>query len=198
MLRRGFKTEAERIAAEARRLVGVSDRSPLPARALAKRLGVVVVGPLDIPDLPEDLASQMLVQHASRWSAFTFKTGDRDFIVHNTTHEPPRQESDLMHELAHIWCKHKPGRIEPAGRLPWAYRTFDEVQEEEAAWLGGCLQIPREALLWFVRRRFDNSAIAAHFNASEEMARFRRNITAVDAQLSRAADFGRSKYRRRN
>lgn len=195
MLRRGFKTEAERIAVEARHLVGVPERSPLQACALAKRLGVVVIGPLDIPDLPENVAAQMLVQHADRWSACTFKAGDVHFIVHNTTHEPPRQESDLMHELAHIWCKHKPGRIEPPGRLPWASRTFDAVQEEEAAWLGGCLQIPREALLWFIRRRFDNVAIAAHFNASEEMVRFRRNITGVDAQLARAAVFRRANRR---
>ena len=91
-----------------------------------------------------------------------------------------------MHELAHIWLKHKPDRIEPAGRLPFAMRTFDENQEDKAKWLGGCLQIPREALLWFLQRRFDNVAIAAHFNASEEMVRFRRNMTGIDAQLARA------------
>ena len=196
MLRRGFKTEAERIAVEARRLVGVLARSPLSARALAKRLEVVVVGPLDIPDFPEGLASQLLVQHAGRWSAFTFKVDDGHFIVHNPTHEPPRQESNVMHELAHIWLKHKPDTIEPAGRLPFAMRSFDENQEDQAKWLGGCLQIPREALLWFLQRRFDNVAIAAHFNASEEMVRFRRNMTGIDAQLARAAIHTKTNSRR--
>lgn len=197
MLRHGFKTEAERIAAEARRLVGLPARSPLSARALAKRLEVVVVGPLEIPDFPEHLASQMLVQHADRWSGFTFCVGEKRFIVHNTTHEPPRQESNIMHEVSHIWLKHKPDTIEAAGRLPFAMRGFNVDQEDEAKWLGGCLQIPREALLWFLRRRFDNVAIAAHFNASEEMVRWRRNVTGIDAQLARASVYSRSNFRRR-
>ncbi len=101
-----------------------------------------------------------------------------------------------MHELAHIWCRHQADLIEPAGRLPWATRTFNSEQEAEAAWLGGCLQVPREALLWFLQRRFDNAAIAAHFGASEEMVQFRRNTTGIDRQLQRALHFRRTGFRR--
>lgn len=197
MLRRGFKTEAERIAAEARGLVGVSKSSPLPARALAKKLEVTIVGPLEIPGFPEGLATQMLVQYAAKWSACTFKAGERHFILHNTTHESPRQESNLMHELAHVWLKHKPDKIEPPGRLPFPIRSFNEDQEDEAKWLGGCFQIPRDALLGLLRRRLDNIAIAAYFNASEEMVRYRRNLTGIDAQISRSSAFQGASIRRR-
>ena len=98
-----------------------------------------------------------------------------------------------MHELAHLICEHKPARIEPPGRFPWALRTFDLVQEREAEWLGGCLQIPRDAILFLVRRGYDNEAIAAQFAASEDMVRFRRNMTGVDKQIARGVNFfGRS------
>lgn len=157
---------------------------------------MIVIGPLDIPEFPESLASQVLVQHANRWSAFTIKVDAGHLIVHNTTHEPPRQESNVMHELAHIWLKHKPDSIEPPGRLPFATRTFNQDQEDEAEWLGGCLQIPREAMLWFLQRRFDNHAIAAHFNASVEMVRFRRNTTGIDAQIARGTGRPRSNFPR--
>jgi len=68
-------------------------------------------------------------------------------------------------------------------------RSFNPKDEEEAAWLGGVLQIPRVALLQLVRRGYSNEALATHFRASDDMVRFRRNVTGIDAQLRRAARF---------
>jgi hypothetical protein len=73
--------------------------------------------------------------------------------------------------------------------FPWALRTFDAQQEEEAEWLGGCLQVPRDAVLQLVRRCYGNEAIAAHFGSSEDMVRFRRNMTGIDKQVRRAVNF---------
>lgn len=191
MLPRGFKSEAERISLQARELVGLPAHSPLPARKLAAAMSVVVAGPRDIPGLPDEVVTTMLVDHARKWSGFTFSVEDRPFIIHNTSHDPERQESDLMHELAHIWRKHKPGRIEPAGRLPFATRSFDPDQEEEAKWLGACFQIPREPLLHFIRRKYDLLQIASYFGSSIEMARYRTNTSGVKQQLARAAAYRR-------
>lgn len=188
---RGFKSEAEKMACEARALVGLHESAPLPARTLAKAMGVVVMGPREIPGIPEPLVTQMLFDFAKNWSGVTIPVEGQTLIIHNTTHIPARQESDVMHELAHILCNHKPARVDPPGKLPWASRSFDSEQEEQAAWLGGCLQIPRPALVASISQRLDNLAIAIRYGASPEMVRFRRNTSGVDIQLAR-----RSSYRK--
>lgn len=189
-MRHGFKTEAEKIAAASREMLGLPAHAPLPARKLAKRMGVTVVGPKDIPDIPERLVTQMLFDFANNWSGITIPIDGGNLVILNTTHIPARQESDLMHELAHIIRKHKPARIDPPGKLPWASRSFDAEQEAEAAWLGGCLQIPRSGLLLSIEQSLDNKQIAERFGASPEMVRFRRNMSGVDQQLAR-----RTRYR---
>lgn len=194
-MRRGFKTEAEKISARARQLVGRGEEDPLPARTLAKAMGVVVLGPREIPGIPEPLLTQMLFDFAKNWSGVTIPVEGQTLIVHNTTHIPARQESDLMHELAHILCDHKPAKIEPPGKLPWASRTYDPEQEEQAAWLGGCLQIPRAGLYRSIKENLDNLAIAVRFGASPEMVRFRRNMSGIDVQLARSASFRGRKRR---
>lgn len=196
-MRRGFKTEAERIAVAARTSVGLSESSPLPARSLAKALDVVVMGPRDIPGIPEPLVTQMLFEFAQSWSGVTIPVDGQTLIIYNSTHGPARQESDLMHELAHILCKHKPAKVDPPGKLPWAARTYDPEQEEQAAWLGGVLQIPRPALVSSISKELDNPAIAALFGASLEMVRFRRNTSGVDIQLGRRAAYKRVSHARR-
>lgn len=196
-MRKGFKTEAERMAVAARALVGLSESAPLPARTLAKAMGVVVMGPREIPGLPEPIVTQMLFDFAANWSGVTIPVEGQTLIIHNTTHIPARQESDVMHELAHILCKHKPGKIVPPGALPWASRSYDSEQEEQAAWLGGCLQIPRPGLVSSILQNLDNLAIAIRFGASPEMVRFRRNTSGVDVQLARRAAYKRSPLWRR-
>ncbi|WP_375480311.1 hypothetical protein [uncultured Nostoc sp.] len=39
--------------------------------------------------------------------------------------------------------------------------------------------MPRRGLLWAVQRQMTQTQIAVHFNASEEMVRFRSNLTGV-------------------
>ncbi|PSQ69141.1 MAG: hypothetical protein BRD29_02285 [Bacteroidetes bacterium QH_2_67_10] len=51
--------------------------------------------------------------------------------------------------------------------------SYDRAQEDEAAWLGGCLQIPRTAMLRAVSRGMDNETIARHYTASTQMVQFR-------------------------
>ena len=89
-----------------------------------------------------------------------------------------------MHETAHILCAHPPAKIARIGGC--SFRTYDPTHEGEAEWLGGCLQITREGLLWAIYQGMNNEDIAAHFGASLDMVRFRRNTTGVDAQIVRA------------
>jgi|SRR5215213_9269999 len=184
-MRYGFKAQAERISAKARQMVGLPEIAPLPARVLAEAMRVAVLGPRDIPGLPEAVATQLLFEFEKNWSGVLIPVNGENVIVHNTNHLPERQESNIMHELAHLLCKHKPARIVPPGRFPWASRSYDCEQEEQAAWLGGCLQLPRCALLAALKRRLNNPAIAEFFGASVEMVRFRRNMTGIEPELAR-------------
>ena len=92
-----------------------------------------------------------------------------------------------MHEAAHILRNHPPARIVSVGGC--SFRTYSPEDEKEAEWLGGCLQITRDGLLWAIRKGMTNESIAAHFGASSEMVRFRRNTSGVDTQIARLRTF---------
>lgn len=183
-MRRGFKTWAEKIAVEQRGLLLLKSHLPMPARSLGKHLGIAIITPLEILGIPEPVVTQLLKTDPSSWSAVTISRTDRSIIIHNINHSPRRQESDLMHELAHILCKHKPTQLTQLPNASFALRSYDRNQEEEASWLGGCLQIPRVALLWALRQGMDNSRIAEHFNASLDLVKYRREMTGVNRQIS--------------
>jgi Zn-dependent peptidase ImmA (M78 family) len=90
-----------------------------------------------------------------------------------------------MHELAHVICGHKVSEEIVKTGLTGFLRNHDEQQENEAEWLGSCLQLPRTALIWALKEKMTNIDIADHFNASEEMVKYRINITGVKKQIGR-------------
>lgn len=126
---------------------------------------------------------QLLRIDANSWSGVTLLISDQAFIIHNPQHSVRRQESDLMHELAHLRCGHQPVAITSIPGLPFLLREFDAEQEDEATWLGGCLQLPRPALLWAIRRGMDTEQISQYYTASTSLVRFRRGKTGVDRQI---------------
>jgi hypothetical protein len=183
-LRHGFKAEAERRSLEFRRQLNLPAYAPLPGRVLAEHMGIVIISPEEVPGLsPEDL--RLLTEDCHWWSAGLLKCQEGALILLNTIHTPARQESDIMHEIAHEDCGHEAVGFYQQPGCPFPLRSFDACHEGEAEYLGACLQIPRDGLLWALRRGMTSSEIADHFGASEQMVRFRRNITGVDAQFSR-------------
>jgi len=90
-----------------------------------------------------------------------------------------------MHEISHIICKHAPSELIRVGGLPFLLRDYNADQEEEASWLGACLQLPRPALWWAVKRRMTVDEMVQYFQASEELIRYRRQVTGIDRQLTR-------------
>lgn len=189
-LRRGFKKEAEQLALGLRRQLRLRAEAPLPARLLADHLEIDIVGPDEVPGMTTRDLFRLLQVKESNWSAVTLLAKECYLIIHNTTHSRRRQESDLMHEMAHVLCKHKPMRVLPLQSLGVFLREYDEVQEEEAVWLGGCLQLPRRALWWAVKRGMDEMTIADHYGASIDLVRYRRNVTGVHLQLGRLRALG--------
>lgn len=184
-MRRGFKSWAEQQALEQRRNLCLGADAPLSATRLALHLEIPIINPEQIPGMTKKHVDQLLQEDISSWSAITLNVKGGAMIILNTGHAPTRQESDLMHEMAHLICEHKPSVLAHVGGLPFPLREYDAVQEEEANWLGACLQLPRPALLAAVKRHMSLEQMVRYFHASEEMIRYRRQTTGVDRQMSR-------------
>ena len=184
-LERGFKAWAERTAAAVRRELELSPVEPLDPYLLAARLRVRVVSPRDFPDLPPDIVTQLLERDATGWSAATLVIHGINIVIYNPTHSLGRQASNMVHELAHIMLKHEPAKVMFSQDEQMATRTFDQRQEDEANWLGWTLLLPRDALVAARRRRMAKAQIAQEYGVSENLVRYRLQVTGVDVQIKR-------------
>lgn len=178
---RGFKANAERIALQYRQSLNINANEPLCAFKLAEHLQVFVSKASEFVKNPKEI--ELLTGTDGKgcgWSALTMitKIGSR-IIIHNSYHSPARQQSDVMHELAHIICDHKHNPREFDFEIPFGMMEYNELQEEEAQCLGSILQLPSPCLLWAKNRSLTNEEIAEHFNASKEMVNYRMNTSGV-------------------
>jgi Zn-dependent peptidase ImmA (M78 family) len=178
-LRRGFLAEAEREAKRIRAELGLGPGAPIDVSQIAKHLGISVIAADELIDAAR-LHDLERVQ-AFAFSACTFDIDGTKVIVVNPLRTPARRASDIAHELAHLLLAHQLDEIRSVGGVP--FRTCRPDQEEEATNLGGTLLLPRPLLLSAVRRGLDDQAIAAQYDVTTEMARFRVNRTGVRRQL---------------
>jgi IrrE N-terminal-like domain len=181
LLRHGFKAEAERTAVDYRKKLDLQPYDPLPAAILADHLQVRILTPQEIPGITPELLTMLLGEGTYNWSAAIYERGDKRYVIHNPTHSHGRQESNLMHELAHAHLKHAFCSLQTAIKgLFIPLRDYDKVQEAEAECLGGCLQLPKDALMHhtFVCKKSPEQ-IAKQFNASLEMVNFRLRMSGV-------------------
>lgn len=181
-LRRGFKAEAERIAAEQREFLGLPSTAPIDPFRLLDRHSITVRTPAEVAALalmPRDTL-RLLVEHSDDWSALTVRTPAGIVVVHNPQHERPRQHSNLTHELAHVLLHHTPGALQTVAGC--VMRDFDEVQEEEARCLGDTLLAPRAALVAAARRRMNVTQTAAWLGASVQLTSYRAHTTGITRQ----------------
>jgi IrrE N-terminal-like domain len=186
MFRRGFKSWCEETALKVRQHQELATTAPLSPFVLARELQVAVVQPADLKHLAEDVRRRLLREHSDCWSAITIPGKERPLIVYNPSHSAARQNSDLMHELAHILLGHKPTVVFIDPNTDLSLRTFDKAQEEEANWLGGCLLLPREVLLHIKATHLSNEAACRHYGVSAKMLSYRMNVSGVNIQHSRA------------
>ncbi len=186
MLRRGFKSWSERIAVEKRAELGLRPVDPLDPRKLAAHLRIRIWTPPEVPEIPKECLRVLLHDDPDGWSAVTLRLPGRDLIIVNSAHSSARQASDLMHELAHVLLGHTPTRVDVSDDHQLLLRTHDQNQEEEAAWLAGCLLLPRPSLL-AVQRIKPTREIASRFGVSMEMMQYRMRVTGVETQTPRAS-----------
>lgn len=182
-MRRGFKTQAERLATEIRKKHGCADDEPAPLDAVAKDLRIEIL-PADVLVSRARLEELQKIQ-PDAFSAATFSRPNGDkVVVYNPLGTEGRIRSNQAHELAHVLLDHKVRTIERVGDLK--FLTCDVEQEEEADWFGGCLLLPRELLLKAAFNGMSAQAISDKYKTSEPMARFRLNASGVLVQVGRA------------
>ena len=175
-LRRGFKSEAEGIARRVRAELGMRADQPVDPEVLAKLLGIEVLAGDEL--IPRERFQELEDIQPDCFSACTLRpSADRVVVVYNPLSHETRRRSDLAHELAHTLLNHELSRLERLGDV--TFFSCDAIQEEEAAWLSGCLLLPRALLLTEVRKGSSAQDIARECGVSEDMARYRLNVTGV-------------------
>lgn len=180
---RGFKAEAERMAEQTRAELDLDNRDPLDAHLLADHLSIPIwrlstlhkrVDKTKHPDLPQAFSS-LLADRRSPLSAMTVFRGHGRVIVHNDGAEPPRQLSNLTHELAHGLLMHESTpAIDERGCRNWRADI-----EDEAAFLGGALIITGKGARWIAKAGISMERAARRFGCSEEMVRWRLNMSGA-------------------
>lgn len=190
-LRRGFKAEAERIAAEIRGELSLNSTSPLDPRGLATHLGIPVLKIRDCVRFADNGVSLKHLTHVDpdSFSAITVFIGTRRLIIHNEAHAPTRQANDIVHEIAHCLLEHPPSPV--ADHL--GCRRWDNTLEDEANWLAGALLVPREGALALARSGMTIADIAENFGVSEQLCRWRVHQTGVAHQLRASSRWGRAR-----
>jgi hypothetical protein len=180
-LRRGFKTEAERIAQLVRADLGLGPLDRLDCFELAEAWGIPVV---TLGDLREDGATETSIRRLlagdAGFSATTVILGTKRLIVHNPRHTPGRKANNLSHELSHLILEHEAAPAIGIGGC----RHWDGQQEAEADWLGGVLLVPRESALAWMLASEDLAEGARHFGVSVDLFRWRVNHTGVARQVA--------------
>ncbi len=178
-LRRGFKSEAERIARDVRTELGMKAAQSVEPEALAKLLGIEVRAGDEL--IPRERFNELENIQPNSFSACTLQPSpDRAVVVYNPLSAKSRQRSDVAHELAHVLLDHNLSRVERLGDI--TFLSCDLTQEEEAGWLSGCLLLPRALLLAEVRKGSGAKDVAKKYGVSEKMARYRLSVTGVVRQ----------------
>ena len=178
----GFKARAERESLRFRSELGLAPTQALDVTRLAELRGVEIVSAAELIDVAR-LEELERIQ-AYSFSAATFNVKDRTFIVTSPLRTPPRQASDISHELAHIILEHELSEIREISGVP--FRTCRPDEEEQATSFGGTLLLPRPLLISAARKGLGPQQIADKYNVTVEMARFRYNSTGVRNQVPHA------------
>jgi len=167
--RRGFKAEANRIALRVREQMGLSLIAPIDPAAICAHFDIKLLQLSDV-----DPESPFLGAANSSFSAVTVPCGWYTAIVHNDSHHPYRQRSNICHELAHCFLGHKcTPPLTDRGE-----RARDGSIEAEANHLAGALLVPNEAAVYIVRQGLVAQAQGI-YGVSEPMLAYRLRISGA-------------------
>ena len=181
--RRGFKARANDIALSLRKQAGLSETAALDPRDIFQRLSIQIVPLSEFWSVcPSEM--EALLSHSGGFSAMLIPVGwGKRVVIHNDSHSPRRQVSNLAHELAHVLLAHPP-EVVCMGDLA---RRPDSLVEAEAAHLGGCILVPNEAAYRLAVSGIDNSRAADIYGVSDEMITYRLRMSGALKRVRRHA-----------
>ena len=178
-LRRGFKAEAERLATDIWTAMHLKPGDCMIALELAMHVGCVVRAADELVGIAKLEHLKSIQDDAFFACTFKLPKG-RNAIVFNPLMPETRRNSDIAHEVSHIVLDHPLSRLERLGDV--AFLSCNKQQEEEAAWLSGCLLLPRFALINDLSKGMVSATIADKRNLSKPMVDYRVRVTGVDRQ----------------
>jgi len=182
-LRRGFKAETSRIAAQLRQDLQLAPEAPIDLYAVAALLGLVIVPFSHFANRCPDEVTHLMKVDPTAWSAGLIDVGaSKRIILHNDAHSPRRQRSNIAHEIAHVLLGH-------TATLPldaMGCRNIDRDVEEEANWLGGVLLVPDAAAVHIVRRSLSIEDACRQYGVSADLLRMRINMSGARRRVGRA------------
>lgn len=177
-MRRGFKTEARKLALELRAELGLDAFGQFDPYALASEYGVPVFRLSDLGQDPaaREAAARYTQDDSATFSAALVPAGSNRLILDNDTHDPRRRRNSVSHEMSHLVLEHEFGQVLLTGD---GYRAFSPDKEEEADWLGGELLIPYDAAEHAARMDWDDEQVADTYAVSVPLARMRMNYSGA-------------------
>jgi Zn-dependent peptidase ImmA (M78 family) len=109
--------------------------------------------------------------------------GGRRIIVHNDSHDWPRQRSNIAHEIAHVLLGHPfTLPIDTSGCC-----NVDRELEDEANWLGPSILVSDAAALHIVRSALDTEAACNLYGVSGPVLRMRINASGAKIRVKRSS-----------
>lgn len=176
----GFKTKAENLSIKYREELKRSKFDPLDAFTLAEHLDIPIFTVDEAFEGNEDHPSYSHMNDTAKFNALWMPNEDGErIVIHNSNHSAKRQQSNLMHELAHIILNHTiPEDIAKVCML-YNLHYYNKKQEAEAKFLGACLQLTKPSILWARKENWSFQKVSDHYSASVEMVTFRFNTIGI-------------------
>lgn len=174
--RHGFKAEAERIALKIRLKLGISATDQIDLENACQLFDIRL---LRMTDSDCDV-SLFCGNNNDKFSAMTVRAGLETGILHNDTHHPYRQRSNISHELAHCFLGHAGCTILNDNGT----RNYNSEIEDEASYLGGALLLPKEAALHILVNGLKSQAQQL-YGVSRPMLDYRLRISGAQTIYER-------------
>lgn len=172
--------EYERKALRIRRFAGVEEGSALDPFGLAARIGLRLVGPELLSQMPEEVRRQLFVKDADGWSGSAtglLPDGGR-LVVLNPGHSRSRQTATLMEEICHVLLGHKTDRLDYGTNNR---RIYDVEKEAEAYGVGAAALVPFHVLRRWLEFEPGMSAseIGRRYGVSRALVQYRLKIVGL-------------------
>lgn len=181
----GFKAQAERYGEEYRKKCNLSIFAKLDAFDLAKVLNVKFYTPAEVLGNIHTSCLEILTNGDTQFNALYLKLKSNEkIIIYNDSHPKSRQQSSIMHELAHIILEHEIPDKALEVLLKYNLPYINEEQEEQAKFLGGCLQLNKPTLLLARKENWSDVQIAEKYLCSVDMVKYRKKCLGLHNKWS--------------